>query len=222
MVFLMFSVGRFAQRDMLRYCLASGSDVNCKNRYGETPLHQACTRRHLEMCVFLLDSGAKVDAINKFGETALHKACSTDSLEMLKLFLAVGADPFIQSAHGLPRDVLNSQRETPAREQMIAALIEYESTYKAKPVNLLEEKDDERPTFVDALSDVMQRVSVVTGLTSSDLVINSSSLRRKGESMNVPKITVRAAVGVGTASTGSLPVSPHVGERKKKEQALKM
>ncbi len=45
---------------MLRYCLSSGCDVNAKNRYGETPLHQACMRRHLEMCVFLLDSGAKV------------------------------------------------------------------------------------------------------------------------------------------------------------------
>lgn len=57
-----------------------------------------------------------MDAISKFGESALHKACSSDSPELLNLFISVGADPFIQSAHGLPRDVLKSQRPSPARE----------------------------------------------------------------------------------------------------------
>ncbi len=75
-------------------------------------------------------SKTKVDAINKFGETALHKACSSDSLELLNLFLTVGAAPDVQSAHGLPMQVLNNVRPSPLREAMIAALKEYEMTFK--------------------------------------------------------------------------------------------
>ncbi len=220
----------FAQRDMLKYCLVSGSDVNCRNKFGETPLHQACMRKHVEMCVFLLDSGAKVDMTNKFGETALHKACGTGSLELLKLFVSVGADPTIHSAHGLPRDLLAQSRTSSVElEDMRRLLAEYEATYQAKPVNLLASGEEPAQGVVAAeLSDAMQRATLVTGVSQSELLRLDSNvtLRSRGGSFRhasssaadaviageevatPPRITVKAFASVGGGS--SAPSSPLV------------
>jgi hypothetical protein len=176
-------------------------------------------RKHLEMCVFLLDSGAKVDMINKFGETALHKACTGASLELLRLFISVGADPTIQSAHGLPRDLLAQSRSDEAVVgDMRRVLAEYEAEYVPKPVNLLARGEGEgngnEP--VAQLSDAFQRASMVTGSSSSDLMRDGATPRRgsvgptdpPAAAAGVPRISVKGTAAIGSALTHSAPVAP--------------
>lgn len=69
------------QRSMLEYCITSGSNVNCSNKFGETPLHQATMRRQLDMAIFLLEHGAAINQTNKFGESALHKVARNPGKE---------------------------------------------------------------------------------------------------------------------------------------------
>lgn len=76
---------------------------------------------------------------------------------------------------------------------MLAMLAEYEQSFKARPVNLLKEEEEERPSF-DNLSDAMMRATLVTGVSSSELLMNknnSGSLRRTSDSViYLPKCSV--------------------------------
>jgi ankyrin repeat protein len=139
-------------------------------------------RKHFEMCVFLLDCGAKVDAINKFGESALHKACTAGSLELLELFVKMKADPTIQSAHGLPRDLLvNFQGGAPESTiaEMKSLLGQYENTFEKKAIDL----GGLDGSGFSLMEDAMQRTKAITGV----------SFRTTGSegAINVPKISVR-------------------------------
>lgn len=60
---------------------ADAVDVNSKNRYGETPLHFACSIGCFETVKALLDCKAKANLKNKLGETALHTAANSQKMD---------------------------------------------------------------------------------------------------------------------------------------------
>jgi ankyrin repeat protein len=43
------------QRRMIEYCLESGSQINSKNKFGETPLIQAAAKLQPDVCSLLLE-----------------------------------------------------------------------------------------------------------------------------------------------------------------------
>ena len=202
------------QRNMLEYCLTSGVDVNCRNRYGETPLHQACMRKHLSMCEFLLKSGATVNAINKFGESALHKACTAISLPLINLFISHGADPTIQSAHGTPLDMLRDLENQAGInvdivKDLKSALTNYESSYERPMVNI----NDAGPNF-QPLSDAMQRTKAITGQSFTSSTTNQPTL--KDEDNAVPpqvSFTAAAEIGIGISGVSERPDPPAASPR---------
>ncbi len=49
--------------------LKRGADIEMRNKWGETPLHNTCKRGNLETTVYLLNNGADINAIDNFGET---------------------------------------------------------------------------------------------------------------------------------------------------------
>ena len=68
--------------------LKDGADVNEKNRYGNTPLHN-CTS--LKVMKLLMDAGANIDVKNSVGQTPLFKALKSNHKTMAKHLLENGA-----------------------------------------------------------------------------------------------------------------------------------
>ena len=72
--------------------LAAGTDVNTKDGWEWTPLHNAAWWGHKEMVELLLANGAGVNAKNNKGWTPLHMAAINGHNEIVGLLVAGGAD----------------------------------------------------------------------------------------------------------------------------------
>ena len=65
--------------------IAAGTDVNAKDKYGESPLLFAATFGHKEIAELLIAKGAKVNAKNKNDNTPLDKAIKEHHTEIANL-----------------------------------------------------------------------------------------------------------------------------------------
>ena len=73
--------------------LASGTDVNAKNKYGLTPLHRsAIMNGPTEVAELLISAGADTNAKDKHGRTPLHYSTAEGHKEINELLIAKGAD----------------------------------------------------------------------------------------------------------------------------------
>ena len=72
--------------------LAAGTDVNTKDGWEWTPLHNAAWWGHKEIVELLLANGAGVNAKNNKGWTPLHMAAINGHNEIVGLLVAGGAD----------------------------------------------------------------------------------------------------------------------------------
>ena len=72
--------------------LAAGTDVNTKDGWEWTPLHNAAWWGHKEIVELLLANGAGVNAKNNVGWTPLHMAAINGRNEIVGLLVAGGAD----------------------------------------------------------------------------------------------------------------------------------
>ena len=72
--------------------LAAGTDVNTKDGWEWTPLHNAAWWGHKEIAELLLANGAGVNAKNNVGWTPLHMAAINGRNEIVGLLVARGAD----------------------------------------------------------------------------------------------------------------------------------
>jgi len=72
--------------------LAAGTDVNAKNKYEQTPFHQAAYWDRKEIVELLLANGADVNAKGYYGRTPLQRAAWEGHKEIVELLIAKGAD----------------------------------------------------------------------------------------------------------------------------------
>lgn len=80
---------------------AHGADVNRRDSFGATPLHDAAARGDVSMVNALLDCGAKIDArVPESGETPLFEAAEMGRTEAVRFLLARGADAGIADYAG--------------------------------------------------------------------------------------------------------------------------
>ena len=72
--------------------LDAGTDVNAKDKYGRTPLHEAAWSSHKEVGELLIAAGADVNAKGDGGKTPLHDVARKGHRETAKTLIAAGAD----------------------------------------------------------------------------------------------------------------------------------
>ncbi|KIE04718.1 hypothetical protein NF27_GF00010, partial [Candidatus Jidaibacter acanthamoeba] len=83
-LFLASESGRVSR---VKEILDKGTDINSKDFDKSTLLHQAITRRDLEMIKFLLDKGIDLNARNRNDDTPLHLAARRGYPEIVELLL---------------------------------------------------------------------------------------------------------------------------------------
>ena len=96
----LFWVVSMGSQEILELLIANGADVNAKNEYRWTPLHNAALEANKEIVELLIANGADVNAKTNYGETPLHKALYEKRKEIIELLIAKGADVNAENQYG--------------------------------------------------------------------------------------------------------------------------
>lgn len=75
-------------------------DPNIKDNAGYAPLHEACSRGHVEIARLLLQFGANHSETALSGIRPLHEAIENGHIEIVRLLLSYGADPCLATYSG--------------------------------------------------------------------------------------------------------------------------
>lgn len=98
---LLFYSARYGQIDVAKQLIETGCSPNQKDILGNTPLHEALDKAHLDIAeIFLKDGGADVNMPGFNGETPLMAAVTRGQLEAVKLLDRYGANVNICDATG--------------------------------------------------------------------------------------------------------------------------
>eukprot|EP00027_Filamoeba_sp_ATCC50430_P004823 CAMPEP_0168560428 /NCGR_PEP_ID=MMETSP0413-20121227/11055_1 /TAXON_ID=136452 /ORGANISM="Filamoeba nolandi, Strain NC-AS-23-1" /LENGTH=851 /DNA_ID=CAMNT_0008591729 /DNA_START=131 /DNA_END=2682 /DNA_ORIENTATION=- len=111
--------------------IEKGVNLECKNKYDETPLMQAAAKGLTESVRFLLDHHANVNSQNTFKQTPLHKAVECGSVDTVLLLLKNGADPNIQAENGTPLDIAIREKKDEIADILQDTNFSNDSTYTA-------------------------------------------------------------------------------------------
>ena len=77
-----------------------GCDVDAKNKYGNSPLHDAISKDNVHLVKLLVDAGCNVDAKNQYGIAPLDEAVSSEDIQLIKLLLDAGCDKEAKTQSG--------------------------------------------------------------------------------------------------------------------------
>jgi ankyrin repeat protein len=87
-------------KEMVDLLIASGADVNAKNKNKETLLHHCAIFSEESLAKVLIDRGADINAKDISGRTPLHWAAITGSHKVANLLLTNGADANTRDSRG--------------------------------------------------------------------------------------------------------------------------
>ena len=141
-----------------------GTDIDARNKKGNTPLHLTLEKGHTEVAKTLIENGAAIDARDKKGNTPLHYALLYGHTEVAMTMIDKGAD-----VNARNRNSRYSYQHTPLHLACIYGHIEVAGALIAKgaaidardsnqqtPLLLTAQKDytDEVKYLIDAKADV--------------------------------------------------------------------
>lgn len=105
-----------------------GADVNSRNRFYRTPLHEAAYYGHTAIVAFLLDHGADVDALDRWNVTPLQLATQGNA-DIIQLLLNHGAHKYRKNDEGWSaNDVFTGEYD-----RMLKKI--WDDTYSASSLN---------------------------------------------------------------------------------------
>ena len=82
-----------------------------KDNAGYTPLHEACSKGHLDIAKLLLQFGANHSETAQSGIRPLHEAVENGFIEIVRLLLSYGADPSLATYSGQTPIMLSENEE---------------------------------------------------------------------------------------------------------------
>uniref|UniRef100_A0AC34FJ21 26S proteasome non-ATPase regulatory subunit 10 n=1 Tax=Panagrolaimus sp. ES5 TaxID=591445 RepID=A0AC34FJ21_9BILA len=83
LIMLASSAGR---DQVVKYLLSSvDSDVNHKNKNGQTPLHYAASKNHPNIVKLLIENNADLNQTDKLGAAPLHRASAQGHIDVVKI-----------------------------------------------------------------------------------------------------------------------------------------
>ncbi|XP_076277840.1 uncharacterized protein LOC143207871 [Lasioglossum baleicum] len=98
---LLHRAARLGYTDVTAYCLEKLNNApSPKDNAGYTPLHEACSKGHLEIAKLLLAYGANASESANGGIRPLHEAAENGATELVRLLLSYGADPLLATYSG--------------------------------------------------------------------------------------------------------------------------
>ncbi|EFN76067.1 BCoR-like protein 1 [Harpegnathos saltator] len=98
---ILHRAARLGYTDVAAYCLEKLNNIpSPKDNAGYTPLHEACSKGHLEIAKLLLAYGANVSESANGGIRPLHEAAENGVTELVRLLLSYGADPLLATYSG--------------------------------------------------------------------------------------------------------------------------
>lgn len=86
------SAARMGLKEIVKFFIEKGTDINTANLWGTTPLHYACQWGRAEVIEVLIQSGADINARDKKGWTPLRRAVYHGNKEITELLQERGAE----------------------------------------------------------------------------------------------------------------------------------
>ena len=77
---------------MIKTFFFSGADVNTRDVFGQSLLHEVARAWHTSVAEYLIDKGADVSGRDYLGRTPLHVAAAVDYPDMLEMLLESGGN----------------------------------------------------------------------------------------------------------------------------------
>jgi len=94
----LFNAAKAGNVEQITDLLKKGSDVNCQDKMGRTPLMWAVNNEHPEVVRKLLKAGADINQTDKMGGTAIHYSWGNDIV--MGILLKYGADINCRDSYG--------------------------------------------------------------------------------------------------------------------------
>jgi len=117
----------------VEYFIKKGVDVNVKDDWYRTPLHEAASyNSDIEILKYLVSQGANINAKDDESYTPLHNSAACSKMEILKYLVYQGANVNAQDKWGrTPLDVANTKENRNFLRDVTEPMKTYISVYKS-------------------------------------------------------------------------------------------